>query len=166
MRFLLIIQHQFTHINTAAVGRKNQSVTDFNRLRRAHMRMAGNQDIQPLYLTCGLDVFIQCTAHICTSLTRLTRWRTFMDQRHSEIDFTFKLIDIALQPLHFIPRFNTDTCRSRNRIIKSKHAVQANHTNLHAIFFNNGVRLIPEHFAAVLIKDITLHDGEFRLTQL
>ncbi len=89
-----------------------------------------------------------------------------MDQRHSEIDFTFELINIALQPLHFIPRFNTDTCRSGNRIIKSKYAVQANHANLHTIFFNNGVRLIPEHFAAVLIKDITLHNGEFRLTQL
>lgn len=64
MRFLLVIQHQFTHINAAAVGRQNQGVTYFNRLRRAHMRMTGDQDVQPLHLACGLDVFIQRTAYI------------------------------------------------------------------------------------------------------
>ena len=89
-----------------------------------------------------------------------------MDQRHGKVDFAFKLIDIALQPLHFIPRLDPDTCRSGNRIIKSKHAVQANHANLHAIFLNDGVGLIPKLFAAVLIKDIALHNREFRLAQL
>ena len=130
------------------------------------MRMTGDQDVQPLHLACGLDVFIQRTAYIGAPQTGLTRWRAFMDQRHGEIDFAFQLIDIALQPLHFIPRLDPDTCRSGNRIIKSKHAVQTDHANLHTIFFNNGVRLIPEHFAAVLVKDVALHDWKLRLAQL
>ena len=116
-----------------------------------------------MHLTCSLDIFIQRTAHIGAPQTGLTCWRAFVDECHGEINFAFKLIDIALQPLHFIPRLNANARRSGNRIIKSKHTVQTNHANLHTVFFNNGVRLIPEHFAAVLIKDVALHNGEIRL---
>ena len=44
--------------------------------------------------------------------------------------------------------------------------MQANHADFYTLFFNNGVRLIPEHFAAVLIEDIALHNRECCLAQL
>ena len=89
-----------------------------------------------------------------------------MDQCYGQIHFAFQLINIALQPLHFITRFNAYPPCCGNRIIKSKHAVQTNHANLHALFFDDGIRLIPEHFAAVLVKDIALNNREFCLAEL
>ena len=44
--------------------------------------------------------------------------------------------------------------------------MQANHANFHAIFFDNGIGLIPERFIAVLIKNIALNNRECRLAKL
>ncbi len=52
-------------------------------------------------------------------------WRpkgAFVDQRHGRIDFTFKFINVTLQPLNLIACLNARASR-RNRIIKSKDTV-------------------------------------------
>ncbi|ESG73685.1 hypothetical protein SEEK9263_23678 [Salmonella enterica subsp. enterica serovar Kentucky str. ATCC 9263] len=46
-----------------------------------------------------------------------------MNQRDGQIDFTFKFINVTLQPLNFIACLNAYARRGRNRIIKSKDTV-------------------------------------------
>ncbi|MNC29013.1 hypothetical protein D3C75_772460 [compost metagenome] len=130
------------------------------------MRVSGDQNIQPFHLARGLDIFIQRPAYVGAALARLTRRHAFVDQRHGQIHFVFQLINVVLQPLNLIPRVDPDAHRSGDRIVKGEHAVQADHANLHAILFDNRIRLIPERFGAVLIKNIALYDRKFRLAEL
>ncbi|CNT92827.1 Uncharacterised protein [Salmonella enterica subsp. enterica serovar Bovismorbificans] len=87
------------------------------------MRVAGNQNIQPFYLTCGLNIFIQRASHIGIPHAGLAGRGAFVDQRDGQIDFTFKFINVTLQPLNFIACLNAHARRGRNRIIKSKDTV-------------------------------------------
>ncbi|SWI86666.1 Uncharacterised protein [Klebsiella pneumoniae] len=60
------------------------------------MGMAGNQNVQPVDLACGLNIFIQRTPYIGPPLTRLACRDAFVNQSYGQIHFTFQFIDIVL----------------------------------------------------------------------
>ena len=96
MRLLFVVENQFAHINPAAVSGEDERIADFNRFRRTHMRMSGDQNIQPFHLTCRLNIFIQRATHICASHTGLAGRNTFVDQGDGQINLAFEFIDITL----------------------------------------------------------------------
>ncbi len=75
----------------------DQRITDFNRKPGVPTCAAGNQNIQPFYLTCGLNILSSARR---TSVFPMLDWRAgcLRDQRHGQIDFTFKFINVTLQP--------------------------------------------------------------------
>ncbi|MNT64594.1 hypothetical protein D3C72_2025070 [compost metagenome] len=88
MLFRIHIEHKLTDIDPAAVCREHQRLPNFYWLRRSHMCVPGNQNIQSFHLSRRLNIFIKRPPDICAANTGLPGRKTFMHQRNRDIDFS------------------------------------------------------------------------------